>query len=429
MKDDKYFFDFRLQPGLEQKNDKNICSDIKPRVSIITSIYNTHEYMWQTVNCILNQSFPFWEWIVVDDGSTRADTRQYLEGLEKVDSRIKVYKKENGGLAKGRDYAISKSSTDYILPIDSDDLIEPTYIETVYWAMELNKNASWAFTNSVGFGKYIYLTDYAFDSDKMKKDNQITATALIRKKCILELGGYSAAKRYINEDWHLWLRMLANGKFPVQIAYYGFWYRRREESLLSKINDSKSEENNLRLKELKNVADKIRKKVYAVIYPKNQDNHLIYNKLDWDEQFPNSKKEYILCILPTIGYNSKLLNYIKKKSEQYNVIIIDTENSTHSKYASKQKYEKFSEIFSLSTFLDTKDYLGFIEYVIKSRNINKVYLSNNRYFEDICSILKDYEKIDYRNSEIHYNIHIISYKICNSIVGRVIRKMIKKVIN
>ena len=104
------------------------------------------------------------------------------------------------------------------------------------------------------FGKYLYLVDHDFNSEKMKTENQITATALIRKDKILGLGGYGLAKRYVNEDWHLWLRMLANNEFPIQISYYGFWYRRRNESLLSDINDEKKEENKLRLQDLKDEA-------------------------------------------------------------------------------------------------------------------------------------------------------------------------------
>ena len=95
--------------------------------------------MWQTINCVFNQTFPYWEWIIVDDGSTQEEALDYLKQVEKMDNRIKVYHKENEGLAKGRDYAIKHSKTKYILPLDADDLIEPTYIETLYWTMEINK--------------------------------------------------------------------------------------------------------------------------------------------------------------------------------------------------------------------------------------------------------------------------------------------------
>lgn len=273
MKEDNYFWNYKLEPGKQLKNEEVEKKERKPLVSIITSYYNGNQYMWQTINCVLNQTFAAWEWIIVDDGSTNQEAISYLEQVKKIDARIKVYHKKNEGLALGRDYAIEKTShTKYVLPLDDDDLIEPTYIETLYLALETNPEATWAFTNSVGFGRYRYLADAKFDSERMKTDNHITATALIRKEKILALGGYGRAKRYVNEDWHLWLRMLANNCFPVQVGFYGFWYRRREESLLTDINNEKKQEYEQKLKDLKTEADKIQNKIQAISYPKEEND-------------------------------------------------------------------------------------------------------------------------------------------------------------
>ena len=191
MIDDNFFWKYDKQPGkkLELEKEKAKINIDVPLVSIITSYYNSNEDMNQTINCVLNQTFESWEWIIVDDGSTKKEAIEYLEKVKKIDERIKIYHKQNGGLALGRDYGIERARANYILPLDADDLIEPTYIETLYWSLETNKDATWAFTDSVGFGKYIYLTDKKFDSEVMKVDNMITATALIRKEKILEQGG------------------------------------------------------------------------------------------------------------------------------------------------------------------------------------------------------------------------------------------------
>ena len=117
----------------------------------------------------------------------------------------------------------------------------------------------------------MYLSDKKFDSERMKIDNHITATALIRKEKILELGGYGQAKIYVNEDWHLWLRMLANEMFPVQLGFYGFWYRRRKESLLTEINNEREKKYKLKMRDLKIEADKIKEKIEAIYYPKEEN--------------------------------------------------------------------------------------------------------------------------------------------------------------
>ena len=70
MEDEEVFFDYEKEPGKKVK-DIIAKGDKKPLVSIITSYYNASSYMMQTINCVLNQTFPFWECIIVNDGSTR----------------------------------------------------------------------------------------------------------------------------------------------------------------------------------------------------------------------------------------------------------------------------------------------------------------------------------------------------------------------
>ena len=117
------FFDFKKQPG-KIKIDRIKINN--PKISVITSYYNYKDYIMQTYYSLNNQTFPYWEWIIVNDGSTEDGTEEILNNLKSLDERIKVYDKVNEGLAKGRDYGISKASTELIFPLDADDLMEPT---------------------------------------------------------------------------------------------------------------------------------------------------------------------------------------------------------------------------------------------------------------------------------------------------------------
>lgn len=427
MKEDNYFWKYECEPGKVALKTNIDTKNIKPLVSIITSYYNSDKYLLQTINCVLNQTFQSWEWIIVDDGSTDKKAVEYLEEVKKIDSRIRIYHKKNEGLAKGRDYAIKYATTQYILPLDADDLIEPTYIETLYWTLETNKNAAWAFTNSVGFGKYRYLSDIKFDSEKMKKENHITATSLIRKEKILELGGYGQAQRYVNEDWHLWLRMLANNQFPVQVGYYGFWYRRQPNSLLSEINDSQKKENELRLRDLKIEADKITQKIEPIFYPKEENKIIEKNKIKISEEIEileKNKKGY-MYILPYLGTNKKLFKRIKEEAKDTHIYIITLQNHKHSPYFFRQEYEKFATVYDLTTFIDSEYWLDFIQYVENSRNIEKVYLSNTKYNEEIKQNFNVIDIQKCKNSMLVYNYKILKYNFLNSLVIRGFRKIIK----
>lgn len=69
MEEEKYF-DYNNEPGLNLKKKLSI-NDKEPLISIITPYYNSKEYIKQTAYSILNQTFPYWEWIIINDGSTQ----------------------------------------------------------------------------------------------------------------------------------------------------------------------------------------------------------------------------------------------------------------------------------------------------------------------------------------------------------------------
>ena len=84
------FFDFSKEPGKVLERDINVKID-KPLISIITSYYNAKDYIMQTANCVFNQTFPYWEWIIVDDCSSKED-QEILEKLKNMDQRIVLYR-------------------------------------------------------------------------------------------------------------------------------------------------------------------------------------------------------------------------------------------------------------------------------------------------------------------------------------------------
>ena len=146
--------DYKQYPGKKiNKIEFDIDNNQKPIISIITPYYNSQKYIQETANSILNQTFPYWEWIIIDDGSQEKEAKEKLIEIEQMDSRIKVLYKENGGTAAARDYGIEKSCEDskYIMFLDSDDVIDKTYFECCYWTLETNPKASWAYTDTINF--------------------------------------------------------------------------------------------------------------------------------------------------------------------------------------------------------------------------------------------------------------------------------------
>ena len=213
-------FDFSKEPGRCLLN-RNLQYEGKPLVSIITPYYNAGKYFEQTFNCVMNQTFPWFEWIIVDDSSTRKDDYNLLLKFGRKDSRIKIYHKENGGPSSARNYAIDWANTDIIISLDADDLIDPTYIETTFWALNTHPNAGWAYTDSIGFGQLQYLWKVPFSSERLKKENFLIEVGTIRKSALLKAGKYDDRQRYSHEDWRVWLQLLSTGYTPIHCTVPG----------------------------------------------------------------------------------------------------------------------------------------------------------------------------------------------------------------
>lgn len=98
-------------------------------VSIITPVYNGGKYLVETIESVLRQTYPHWEMIIVDDGST--DNSAWIaEEYTVKDSRIKLFRQVNGGSASARNNGIRHAQGRYIALLDADDLWEPHFLES-----------------------------------------------------------------------------------------------------------------------------------------------------------------------------------------------------------------------------------------------------------------------------------------------------------
>lgn len=93
-----------------------------PLVSIILPCYNRANYIEKCVQSVLSQTLSDLECILVDDGS-KDNTREVAQSLMNLDSRVKYFYKENGGLASARNYGIEKAEGEWIHCLDPDDWI------------------------------------------------------------------------------------------------------------------------------------------------------------------------------------------------------------------------------------------------------------------------------------------------------------------
>jgi len=102
-----------------------------PKVSVIIPVYNTEEYIGETLNSIINQTLKEIEIIVINDGSTD-NSLQIINEYARIDNRIIVYSQENQGLSLTRNKGIKEASAEYIYFMDSDDLLDKDALDSCY---------------------------------------------------------------------------------------------------------------------------------------------------------------------------------------------------------------------------------------------------------------------------------------------------------
>jgi len=100
------------------------------KISIIVPIYNVEKYIDRCINSILQQTYPHFELILVNDGSPD-HCGEIIDAYAKKDARIKVIHKENGGLSDARNRGMEEVTGEFTMFIDSDDWIIETMMETL----------------------------------------------------------------------------------------------------------------------------------------------------------------------------------------------------------------------------------------------------------------------------------------------------------
>ena len=104
-------------------------------VSILMPVYNACEYLEETVDSILNQTYEEFELVIVNDGSSD-NTGVICNRLEEKDDRIRVIHKENTGVSDTRNIALDNAKGKYIAFIDSDDSVHKDYLKILLSSIE-----------------------------------------------------------------------------------------------------------------------------------------------------------------------------------------------------------------------------------------------------------------------------------------------------
>ena len=201
----------------------------RPEISIVFTSYNHKEYLKQSLDALLNQTFTNYELIIVDDCSTDG-SQEILKYYARIDKRIRLYlnDKNSGSYVTSTNYGASLSVAPYIIFAQCDDWAELTQLETLYEKIcRFNVGVVFSGSNMVDAYGNLLNTDYNYRSKlfrkKCTKDCIITkreayyylldsciipnlSAALINKELFDKAGGLSN-RYFVLADWDFWLRI------------------------------------------------------------------------------------------------------------------------------------------------------------------------------------------------------------------------------
>ncbi|PZR77462.1 MAG: hypothetical protein DLM52_04395 [Chthoniobacterales bacterium] len=117
-----------LAPLIKQPVDR--VAGGTPLFSIITPVFNTApRWLIEAAASLLSQSLPEWEWCVVDDGSSNAETQRTLESLASAHPRVQVKHMTRSGISGATNQALEMASGEFVCFLDHDDLLHPAALE------------------------------------------------------------------------------------------------------------------------------------------------------------------------------------------------------------------------------------------------------------------------------------------------------------
>ncbi len=199
-------------------------------VSVIIPLYNKAEFIGQCLASVFAQTYKeLFEVIVIDDGSTDDG---YAEAYRWP---VRILRISSSGPSFARNLGFAYSTGDFILPLDADDWIDPTYLEKTVPLME--NGVGIVSTDMVRFGKVNdVLPARPLTVEEEKNANEIPCCSLIRREAFLQAEGYnSQADGY--EDWDLWIDILKRGWKMAVINEPLFHYR-----VLGNSNNARADE-------------------------------------------------------------------------------------------------------------------------------------------------------------------------------------------
>jgi glycosyltransferase involved in cell wall biosynthesis len=206
-------------------------------VSVIMAVYNGERYLREAVESILAQTYPDFEVIIIDDGSSDASAGM-LEEFARRDDRVRLVRQENIGLTRTLNKAIELSGGELLARMDADDIAMPDRLRRQVEFMQQHPRVvllGGAYELIDGRGRLLTRITPPLDDQPLQELALAGRTpichplAMMRRDAVLKTGGYDESLK-VAQDLDLWLRLGEVGELAC-LPDVLLKYRQHEESV------------------------------------------------------------------------------------------------------------------------------------------------------------------------------------------------------
>ncbi len=191
----------------------NFTGSPQPFFSVIIPTYNRASFLPRTLQSVLAQTYPHFEILVVDDGSTD-NTEAVMQ--EWIGEKVQYHKKANAERAAARNYGTKHSRGDYITFLDSDDLLYPNYLQNAVESLAHYQNPPFLHLGYEVTDKYLNAkvrinTLLSDDISMFVKGNPLSCMGVFLRRDVAQEFLFNEDRQLSgSEDWELWIRIAAH---------------------------------------------------------------------------------------------------------------------------------------------------------------------------------------------------------------------------
>ena len=200
-------------------------------VSILIPCFNLGAFLEEAVASALAQTFEDFEVLIVDDGSTDAQTVAVVDALER--GQVRTLRTPHRGLAQARNYLLSQAGGKYVCFLDADDKLHPEFLARTVAVLERDAGVSFVSCWLDMFGEETgRWSPQRCDFPMLLAECTVCTAALVRRAHVSEVGGFDAGMPHQGyEDWDMWISLVENGHSGAILPEVLFFYRRRPDSM------------------------------------------------------------------------------------------------------------------------------------------------------------------------------------------------------